>query len=249
MHNCRSWSVFSSRQYSVSWMTCALWLISAMPASGVVNIEGTRVILHNGEMSASLMLSNSEKQPTLVQVWSDEGDPMTPPEQAMTPLIAVPPVFGMKPGESRSLRLLLTSRQGFAHDKESLLWLNVYQIPPNTAAMTRHTQNVVLPLRLRLKVFIRPAGLGDPSESDGEQLRFRLLQTGEGQQLQVTNPTPWHMTLTDLSYAEQRLGSMMVAPTSSVNLPVNRAIVGQALSYQLINDLGTHWRYSTTLRP
>ncbi|MGG2142098.1 fimbria/pilus periplasmic chaperone [Symbiopectobacterium sp. RP] len=37
------------------------------------NVEGTRVILHNGEMSTSLMLSNSEKQPTLVQVWSDAG--------------------------------------------------------------------------------------------------------------------------------------------------------------------------------
>ncbi|MGK2889030.1 MAG: fimbria/pilus periplasmic chaperone [Candidatus Malihini olakiniferum] len=89
------------------------------------------------------------------------------------------------------MQLLLTSRQGFAYDKESLLWLNVYQIPPNTAAMTRHTQNVVLPLRLHLKVFIRPAGLGDLSESDGKQLLFRsLLQTEEGQQLQVINFTP-----------------------------------------------------------
>ncbi|MFT8210805.1 MAG: fimbria/pilus periplasmic chaperone [Symbiopectobacterium sp.] len=228
-------------------MVCALWLMGSVPAFGVVNIEGTRVILHDGEMSTSLILSNSEKQPTLVQVWSDDGDPLTPPERATTSLIAVPPVFSMKPGEARSLRLLLTSRQGVANDKESLLWLNVYQISPNTAEMTRHTQNVVLPLRLRLKVFIRPAGLGDPNESDGEQLRFRLLQGRDGAQLQVTNPTPWHMTLTDISYAEQRLGSMMVAPTSSVNLLINRAIVGQALSYQPINDLGTHWRYSTTL--
>lgn len=230
-------------------LLCALWLIGAAPAFGVVNIEGTRVILHDGEISASLMLSNSEKQSTLVQVWSDEGDPMTPPERATTPLIAVPPVFSMKPGEARSLRLLLTSRQGFANDKESLLWLNVYQIPPNTAEMTQHTQNVVLPLRLRLKVFIRPAGLSDPKESDGEQLRFYLRQGGDGPQLHVINPTPWHMTLTDISYAEQLLGSMMVAPASSVNLPINRAIVGQTLSYQLINDLGTHWRYSTTLLP
>ncbi|WP_252120293.1 fimbria/pilus periplasmic chaperone [Symbiopectobacterium purcellii] len=249
MHNCRSWSVSSNVQKAISGMLCVLGLMSALPAFAVVNIEGTRVILHNGEISTSLMLSNSEKQPTLVQVWSDEGDPLIPPERATTPLIAVPPVFSMKPGEERSLRLLLTSRQGFAHDKESLLWLNVYQIPPNTAEMTRHTQSVVLPLRLRLKVFIRPAGLGDPTESDGEQLRFRLLQAGDGQQLQVANPTPWHMTLTDISYAEQRLGSMMVAPASSVNLPVNRANVGQTLSYQLINDTGTHWRYTATLSP
>ncbi|MGK2889029.1 MAG: fimbria/pilus periplasmic chaperone [Candidatus Malihini olakiniferum] len=42
------------------------------------------------------MLSNSEKQPTLVQAWSDESDKSDP----MTSLIAVPPVFGMKLGES-----------------------------------------------------------------------------------------------------------------------------------------------------
>ncbi|NLS43860.1 hypothetical protein EXD76_07045 [BEV proteobacterium] len=58
--------------------------------------------------------------------------------------------------------------------------------------MTRHTQSVVLPLRLRLKVFIRPAGLGDPNESDGEPLRFRLLQARDGQRLRVDNLTPWH---------------------------------------------------------
>lgn len=178
MHNRRSWSVSSNVQKAISGMLCVLGLMSALPAFAVVNIEGARVILHNSEISTSLMLSNSEKQRTLVQVWSDKGDPLIPPERATTPLIAVPPVFSMKPGEERSLRLLLTSRQGFSNDKESLLWLNVYQIPPNTAEMTRHTQSVVLPLRLRLKVFIRPAGLDDPTESDGEQLRFRLLQAG-----------------------------------------------------------------------
>lgn len=36
-------------------------------ARAVVNVEGTRVIIHQGERSASLTLSNSEKQPTMVQ--------------------------------------------------------------------------------------------------------------------------------------------------------------------------------------
>lgn len=50
-------------------------------ARAVVNVEETRVIIHQGERSASLTLSNSEKQPTMVQIWSDNCDPLTPPEK------------------------------------------------------------------------------------------------------------------------------------------------------------------------
>ncbi|WNN46156.1 fimbria/pilus periplasmic chaperone [Winslowiella toletana] len=244
MRNYRLWSVFSSKS-RIPWCVGALLIVAGiLPALAVVNVEGTRIVFHQGANAASVTLSNSEKQPTLVQIWSDNGDPMTPPESTHTPLIAVPPVFSMKPGEVRSLRLLLTSQTSLAKDKETLFWLNIYQIPPNTSSATPQGQRVVLPLRLRIKVFIRPAGLDDPVEQDGQKLRFRLQQVQGGQQLQIVNPTPWHMTLTDISYAGQRLDSVMVAPESETTLPVGQVAASQSLSYALINDLGTRWNYT-----
>lgn len=212
-------------------------------AQAVVNVEGTRVIIHQGERSVSLTLSNSEKQPTMVQIWSDNGDPLTPPEKTSTPLIAVPPVFSMKPGEVRVVRLLLTSSGALAKDRESLFWLNIYQIPPNTAAASGSRQ-VVLPLRLRMKVFIRPDGIDDPVEQDGDKLHFSLHSTQRGGQMSITNPTPWHMTLTNMSFSGTRLAAVMVAPVSSVSIPVSSGEVREPITYELINDLGTRWRYS-----
>lgn len=212
-------------------------------AQAVVNVEGTRVIIHQGERSVSLTLSNSEKQPTMVQIWSDNGDPLTPPEKTTTPLIAVPPVFSMKPGEVRVVQLFLTSTGALSKDKESLFWLNIYQIPPNTARVSG-TRQVVLPLRLRMKVFIRPEGVDDPVEQDGNKLRFSLQTTQNGQQMVVTNPTSWHMTLTNMSFVGSRIGGVMVEPASSVSIPVAPGKGARPWSYELINDLGTRWTYS-----
>ncbi|MCI1899008.1 MAG: fimbria/pilus periplasmic chaperone [Enterobacter sp.] len=222
----------------------ALLIIFALlpVARAVVNVEGTRVIIHQGELSASLTLSNSEKQPTMVQIWSDDGDPLTPPEKTSTPLIAVPPVFSMKPGEVRVVQLMLTSTEALSKNSESLFWLNIYQIPPNTAAVSGARQ-VVLPLRLRMKVFIRPEGVDDPVEQDGNKLRFSLQSAQNGQRMVVTNPTPWHMTLTNMSFMGSRLGGVMVAPVSSVSIPVEPGKGTRPLEYELINDLGTRWVY------
>lgn len=170
-------------------------------ARAVVNVEGTRVIIHQGELSASLTFSNSEKQPTMVQIWSDNDDPFMPPEKTTTPLIAVPPVFSMKPGEGRVVQLMLTSTGTLSKNKESLFWLNIYQIPPNTAAVSGVRQ-VLLPLRLRMKVFIRPEGGDDPVEQDGNKLRFNLQSTQNGERMLVTNPTPWYITLKKYEFYE-----------------------------------------------
>ncbi len=221
-----------------------LIIFSFLPvARAVVNVEGTRVIIHQGELSASLTLSNSEKQPTMVQIWSDNGDPLTPPDKTTTPLIAVPPVFSMKPGEVRVVQLMLTSTGTLSKEKESLFWLNIYQIPPNTAAVSGVRQ-VVLPLRLRMKVFIRPEGVDDPVEQDGSKLRFNLQPTQNGERMLVTNPTRWHMNLTNMSFMKSGLGGVMVAPESSVSIPVESGKGTRPLKYELINDLGTRWVYS-----
>ncbi|MEQ0876892.1 fimbria/pilus periplasmic chaperone [Enterobacter vonholyi] len=232
----------------MKFLTALLIIFAFLPvARAVVNVEGTRVIIHQGELSASLTLSNSEKQPTMVQIWSDNGDPLTPPEKTTAPLIAVPPVFSMKPGEVRVVQIMLTSTGILSKDKESLFWLNIYQIPPNTAGVSGVMQ-VVLPLRLRMKVFIRPEGVDDPVEQDGNKLLFSLQSTQNGQNIVVKNPTPWHMTLTNMSFMGTGIGGVIVEPVSSVSIPVELGKGAQPLKYELINDHGTRWAY-TTIRP
>lgn len=241
MRNYRLWSVFSKRVFgSVSFLITSL---ISWPLFAVVNVEGTRVVLNSGETVYSLNLINSEKQPTLVQLWSDDGDVLTPPDKTSTPIVAVPPVFRMAPGEVKTVRLLVSSRQGLPADKEALFWLNIFQIPPNTGGEMGMERKVVLPLRIRMKVFVRPAGISKLQEEDGEQLKFKARKNGNRKSLSIINPTPWHITVSEIMLNGKMLESVMVAPKSEAVIPAPDAVKGAKVHYQIINDDGFRWGY------
>lgn len=165
MRNYRQWLVFSKVILTLLGLTG--WY---GPAQAAVNIDRTRIIFASDDIAQSLTLSNDNTTPMLLQVWTDAGNIDASPDNSKTPLVALPPVFKMQPGELRTLRLLLSSRQQLATDRESLFWLNIYQIPPVTQDIKNHPRKLVLPLRLRLKILIRPTGLKAPTEAEEKKI-------------------------------------------------------------------------------
>lgn len=237
MHNFRWWLAFSS----------AL-LLNVLPFSthAVVNSEVTRVIFNAGDKSTSLALVNSPQQPALVQIWTDTGNPSSQPNEVVTPVIALPPVFKMQPGELRNITLQLTDTSALPRDREALYWLNVYQIPPMTQADAQVAQKVVLPLRIRMKLFIRPQGIGTLRESDAEKLR--VAYAGPQNQLQITNPTPWHITLAGIRCEAGSASGVMIAPLATVSVPLQGGGAPcSSVRYDAINDHGTAWHYEKTV--
>lgn len=246
MRNCRLWSVFSKSVFFLMGLLAAGLL--SVPAAAVVNVEGTRVIFNAEETTMSLNLANSEKQPTLVQLWSDNGDLRISPDKVSTPVIAVPPVFRMAPGEIRTVRLLLSSRAELPGDRETLYWLNVFQVPPNTAdTVVNKERKVILPLRIRMKVFVRPAGVDKPVEKDGSRLQFAVKKSGEDSAFNITNPTPWYMTLLGITLNGIELESVMVPPRSGIDIPLKGAVKKGQIQYQIINDMGNRWSYTANV--
>lgn len=235
MRNYKFWSVFSK---------FALLLAFAVQVHAAVNVDRTRVVFSEHDVAQSLNLANDGAMPMVIQVWADDGDPASSPDVNRTPVVAIPPVFRMLPGELRSLKLMLASRQGLAQDRESVFWLNIYQIAPDTAQSGRQERKVILPLRLRMKVFIRPAGLKMPTEEDERKIRF----SAAGQTLRVLNPTPWYMSLTLHFTDRQKPTSVMVAPHGEETLePPAAASPGTSLSYDVITDDGNYRRYQATV--
>jgi len=227
MRSCKWWSVSSS--------TFAALLLWASTTSAAVNIDRTRLIFAASDKVQSLNLSNDGDTPMLIQAWTDNGDVDSSPDTSQTPIVVVPPVLRMLPGELRALRLMLSTRSPLATDRESQFWLNVYQIPPNTQATQNGARKVILPLRLRLKVFIRPDGLASPTENDEQQLRFIV----EGQTLRIENPTPWFMSLTVHPGKQKELGGLMVAPKAWLAVPLSAPLAaGEMMRYDVITDSG-----------
>lgn len=213
-----------------------------------MNVEKTRVVFNAGETVASLALANSEKEPVLVQAWTDEGDPTAPPDEVQTPIIATPPVFKMQPGEVRNVKLVVSHNHDLPADRESLYWLNIFQIPPNTQRTNDNEQRVLLPLKIRLKVFVRPQGIGRLTQSDAEKLKFTLINQEKEKTLRIENPTPWHMSLSRVESGQMHTENRVVKPFSSETISLSAdAALSNNVNYTVINDDGFNWSLEQTL--
>lgn len=226
----------------------------ALPvAHANVLIGGTRVILPAKDGEVTVRLSNENQRPALVQAWIDGGDAKATPDTVDTPFLVTPPMFRMEPQRDQSLRILYT-KEPLPADRESLFWLNVLEIPPKPAEMdAANTNYLQLALRSRIKLFFRPQGLaGDPLKAPG-QLVFRAA-AGE---LIVRNPTPYHITLSQLAVTDggksfdAQIG--MVAPFGELRLRVpelgKAAAAGAAIGYSVINDYGASASYTASVTP
>lgn len=233
MHNYKWWSVFNKT-------TLVLLTAVSFSATAVVNIDRTRIIFHAEQNTQSINLINSGVTPTVVQVWSDSGDINSSPEESHAPVMAFPPVMKMAPGELKSLRLMLTSRSGLPTDKESIYWLNIYQIPAQTDSQGRFQQKVLLPLRIRLKIFIRPESINNPDTYSGGKLHF----IKDGSQMIIENPTPWYMNINSLNVHNENLGNILLPPKDHIDIHVKKQInQGDGVSYSIINDEGNTIQY------
>jgi len=208
----------------------------------VVNVDRTRIIFNAGESSQALNIKNGADTPSVVQIWSDDGDLMQSPELSSAPIFAMPPMMKLAPDEQRAIRLVLTSRQSLPEDRESLYWLNIYQIPALSRQTGSAEQKILLPLRLRLKVFIRPAALAVPQPEDVQKLRFIVHE----RQLTLENPTAWYMSLRLQIANKLKVDDVLVAPFGSFTLPLTRPVqVGESVIYEVFDDNGNPVGYQS----
>jgi len=222
-------------------------------ANANVLVGGTRVIVSGKEGEVTVRLTNANEHPVLVQAWIDRGDPKATPDTVDTPFLVTPPMFRMEAKRDQSLRILYT-KEPLPADRESLFWLNVLEIPPKPADGEAANSNYLqLALRSRLKLFFRPQGLaGDPAKAP-EQLAFRAA-AGE---LVVRNPTPYHITLTELSVTDggksydAAIG--MVEPFGELRLRVAQlpkaAAAGSAVRFTILNDYGAAATFNASVMP
>lgn len=221
-----------------------------------VLIGGTRVILPAKDGEVTVRLTNDNPTPALVQAWIDRGDPQSTPDSVDTPFLITPPMFRMEPKRDQSLRILHT-REPLPVDRESLFWLNVLEVPPKPAELEAGNKNYLqLALRSRLKLFFRPDGLkSDPLKAPTE-LTFHLVAGSEGVQLLVKNPSPYHVTLSEVT-VDARGKALnaepgMVVPMGELRLNVpglTNAAAGASVRYAVINDFGGGDAYTGAIAP
>jgi len=217
----------------------SLWLL-AFSLHAAVNINTTRVVFNHGETQRTVSLVNDGDYPVVVQSWVDDGDPQKGPSQASAPFVVLPPVLKMLPGERRELKIMTTGK-GLATDRESLYWLNVYQIPPEVKS-PQTGEKVRLALRNQLKVLWRPQNTGVLTEKSINMLSFRY----EGGMIHAVNDSSWNITLADVSFGEYSISGIVLAPhtTSMIFNSVTPVMRQNKINFTVINDEGNRWGFS-----
>jgi len=197
--------------------------LSNSAAAAGVALGATRVIYPQDAKQASINITNSDPHDAfLVQSWvSDEKG------NKVSTFVVTPPLFVLKPGKVNILRMIYDG-PALPEDKESVFYLNNKAIPsldkktPAGNTLQIATQSVI-------KLFVRPAHLTVKPSEAAAMLRCQA----EGENLIVTNPSPYFVTLVNFTVAGKKQPNMMVPPKGTQTIKATGSV-----SYQTLNDYG-----------
>lgn len=212
----------------------AMAIASQGQALAALQVQATRLIHQGASPSASLTLSNKSTLPYMAQTWLDSGDQSTMPDDL--PMVIMPPLMRLEPGEEATLRTIYAG-SGLPEDKESLLWINVQEIPPGS-----EMDNVLqFAIRTRIKLFYRPPNLGTTLDQAARSLSWRQRNG----MLLVTNTSPLHITFVHVQGMPsagpgKQIDLDMIAPGQSIStqLPTVESPSTDTLRFGYINDHG-----------
>lgn len=199
-------------------LICGSFSALSFATEGGLRLAQTRVVFDAANPNAKIAIKNSGQQVYLIKadvINTPDGNAQKP----APPFIATPPMFRL---EKESQNTLLIVRNGTAElpaDRESVFYLSLLAIPSTAKAdvsgsgMT--SAQVSVGIRNVIKLFYRPKGLHMNAEAASGQLTFRR----QGQQVTVSNPTPYYITLAQLSVNQHpvdvREQGPMIAPFSA----------------------------------
>jgi len=236
------------------------WLAMAAPTQASVVIAATRVVYHAGDREITLKLSNQGEQPSLVEVWADQGNAKSTPDTADAPFLIMPPISRVDPGKSQTLRITYApdARVPLSPDHESLFWLNVLDVPPQPKQKSGDPRSYVqVVMRSRLKLFYRPPGLAGSPDDAAAQLSWKIVPAapGHGYILRGHNAGAYYVSLnkTDLivSGTAFHYDGGTLAPGGDTDIPLaslrSKPHGVVTVNYESINDYGAVVSHSAQL--
>lgn len=212
-------------------------VVYAVPGSVTegITLPMTRVIYPENEKNGVTftVTNNTEKVYLLQSRVIHAGDDAEPGDPV--PFIVVPPLTRFEPGEAVTLLIRQTGKLTVT-DRESLWRLALKTIPAqqDNAGTPDGGSSLVLALQNNLKLFYRPAGM---TEMTTDERAERLQFAHQDGYLMVTNPTPYHVTLGELTADGNPVTTereRMIAPYGFVRYPVVGTV--SEVSWRVVGD-------------
>lgn len=187
----------------------------------------TRVIYPQGEKQVSLPVINSSADNVfLIQSWvSDEQG------QKSGDFIVTPPLFVMQAKKENEIRIIHSGPE-LKTDRESVYYLNVKAIPSVDPGKIKGN-NLQIATQSVIKIFVRPKHL----EMMPAEAPMKMICKVSGNEINVSNPSPYYVTMINFKVGEVKLPNTMIPPKSNKNLSFTRKGNGKT-TFQAINDYG-----------
>lgn len=209
----------------------ALSVFSTHAHAGGVSLGATRVVYKSDDKMKQLSLINSDDRGEfLMQSWIEDEK-----GQMSRDLAVIPPLVLIRAASQNTLRLV-RNKASFPADRESLYWLNVKAIPEKSKDGGQNTLQFAI--TNRIKLFYRPAELAQGAAEAYRKVKFSA-QDGK---VNAVNPTPYYVTLTNISISGHKVDSVMLAPRETRTLT---AAKGTSVEADSVNDYGGLDHFST----
>ena len=210
-----------------------------------VVISGTRLIYPAKEREITVKTNNMGKDPSMVQVWIDRGDPNSRADTANAPFLVTPPLVRIEPNKGQAFRIVFTG-EALPKDRESIFWFNLLDVPPLPKDADANVMQVAY--RSRIKLFYRPEGLADNPVKAAESLVWSRGTAGKGGvELQVRNNSAFYVSLANVTLKSgsstfKDAEGKTLAPFGTQNIKLKGAgtlAAGAAsVTYSWVNDYG-----------
>lgn len=208
-------------------LLCAAAVFPQIASADGIVLGGTRLIYPVDSKQTTLSVRNSAKDASyLVQSWTENarGD-------KSTDFIVTPPLYVSNPGDQNILRIMYNGPTP-PQDRETLYYFNAKAIPSVDKSKVEGKNTLLLAAVTRIKVFVRPNVLSVPVDKAPSMLTF----SAAGNKVEIKNPTPYHITMVQVTIDGKKMTDTMVAPFSSETLSVSGK--PRAMTYSTINDFG-----------
>lgn len=218
-------------------------------ACASIQIMATRIIFEEKNKEQVIRINNVAESPSLVQIWLEseiDNESKGDHNKEEFPFIISPPVSRINAGKGKSFRIFKTedAKMQFPRDRETLLWVNVLDIPPEVKNDNSMNQ-LNLAFRTRLKFFYRPVGLPSNPTAGAENVNWVVKKSGGKIEIKGENKSPYHVSIGKFILKKGDkvidVSGGMINPFSSNNFDFSDVDIGNEsikLSYLYITDLG-----------
>jgi P pilus assembly chaperone PapD len=236
-----------------------LAILSVLSISSIVHAgilaSSTRIVFDEGMSQKSVMLVNTNDYPVFTQVWTDDGEGN--PDYTDSPFVVVPAAFNLKPQEIKGVNIIYNKME-LPSDRESVYWLNLYEIPAVTKA-SLDSDYLNLAMNTQMKIFYRPNVLKNRNLIDiQKKLKFSFDSVGNTVQIKAENPTPYYISIMSIKLSNQGASSKVSHATENMISPFSNKVYSlenhefikenkNTLEYILIDDDGQKVTFSQDL--